>query len=148
MQKIITKNQYNKFDIKMMDNNRILFELQNISNYFEAERILQKEMIEIYQKQNKISFYELSKNMDSCREIEQEKIFIRKIEELKAKYVFFLVFKDKIKIEEAREYVDELFTKDLNILLSRSRIYLLDILEDLEEQQKMEYLHQLLKNKS
>lgn len=148
MQKIITKNQYNKFDIKMMDNNRILFELQNISNYFEAERILQKEMIEIYQKQNKISFYELSKNMDTCREIEQEKIFIRKIEELKAKYVFFLVFKDKITVEEAREYVDELFTKDLNILLSRSRIYLLDILEDLEEQQKMEYLHQLLKNKS
>ncbi len=148
MQKIITKNQYNRFDIQILENNVVYFQLENIMNYFDAERILIEEVKKIHQRQNKISFYELSKKIDEIRTIDEEKLFIQKIEELKAKYMFFLVFKNQITLEDARIEIDDLFTKDLYILLSRSRIHILDILEDLEEKQKMEYLHQLLKNKS
>lgn len=148
MQKIITKNQYNRFDIQILENNVVYFQLENVMNYFDAERILIEEVKKIHQRQNKISFYELSKKIDETRTIDEEKLFIQKIEELKAKYMFFLVFKNQITVEDARIEIDDLFTKDLYILLSRSRIHILDILEDLEEKQKMEYLHQLLKNKS
>jgi hypothetical protein len=148
MQKIITKNQYNRFDIQILENNVVCFQLKNVMNYFDAERILIEEVKKIHQRQNKISFYELSKKIDEIRTIDEEKLFIQKIEELKAKYMFFLVFKNQITLEDARIEIDDLFTKDLYILLSRSRIHILDILEDLEEKQKMEYLHQLLKNKS
>lgn len=148
MQKIITKNQYNRFDIQILENNVVYFQLENVMNYFDAERILIEEVKKIHQRQNKISFYELSKKIDETRTIDEEKLFIQKIEELKAKYMFFLVFKNQITVEDARIEIDDLFTKDLYILLSMSRIHILDILEDLEEKQKMEYLHQLLKNKS